>query len=156
MKMLIREFIITDTQQILQLFYDTVHRVNIRDYTPEQVDAWAPKHPDVQKWIERMQDRITYVAEENSEVLGFAELERNGHIGCFYAHADHQHMGVGTALFDQIQLIAENLNLPKLFVEVSITAKPFFERMGFNAIATEEIELRGEKLFANVMEKRLS
>jgi putative acetyltransferase len=153
--MLIREFIITDTQQILQLFYDTVHRVNIRDYTQAQVDAWAPKHPDVQKWIERMQDRMTYVAEENGKAIGFAELERNGHIGCFYAHADHQNMGVGTALFHQIQLTAESLDLPKLFVEVSITAKPFFERMGFSAIATEEIELRGEKLFANVMEKRL-
>jgi putative acetyltransferase len=154
--MLVREFIITDTQQILQLFYDTVHRINIRNYSQKQVDAWAPKHVDVQKWIERMQDRMTYVAEENGKIIGFAELERNGHIGCFYAHADHQNMGVGTALFNQIQVIAENLELPKLFVEVSITAKPFFERMGFSTIATEEIELRGQKLFANVMEKRLS
>ncbi|NKB18849.1 MAG: GNAT family N-acetyltransferase [Pseudanabaena sp. CRU_2_10] len=154
--MLIREFTITDTEEIVQLFYDTIHRINIRDYTQEQVDAWAPKHVDVQKWIERMQDRMTYVAEENGKIIGFAELERNGHIGCFYCHADHQNMGVGTALFNQIQLTAENLGLQKLFVEVSITAKTFFERMGFSAIATEEVELRGVKLFANVMEKRLS
>lgn len=154
--MRIREFIITDTEEIMQLFYDTIHQINIRDYTQEQVDAWAPKHMDVQTWIKRMQDRMTYVAEENGKIIGFAELERNGHIGCFYCHADHQNMGVGKALFNQIQFTAENLGLQKLFVEVSITAKTFFERMGFSAIATEEVELRGVKLFANVMEKRLS
>jgi putative acetyltransferase len=147
---------INDTEEIMQLFYDTVHRINIRDYSQVQVDAWAPEHMDTQKWIERMQDRMTYVAEENGKVIGFAELERNGHIGCFYCHADRQNVGVGTALFNKIQLIAGNLNLPKLFTEVSITAKPFFEHMGFTAIASQEVELRGAKLINYVMEKRLS
>lgn len=147
---------INDTQEIMQLFYNTVHRINIRDYSQAQIDAWAPEHMDTQKWIERMQDRITYVAEENGKVIGFAELERTGHIGCFYCHADHQNMGVGKALFNKIQLIADNLGLQKLFTEVSITAKPFFEHMGFTAIASQEVELRGAKLTNYVMEKRLS
>ncbi len=154
--MLIREFTITDTQQILQLFHDTVHRINIRDYSQAQVDAWAPEYVDVQKWIERMQDRMTYVAEENGKAIGFAEIEGNGHIGCFYAHADYQNMGVGTALFQQIQLTAKNLGLQKLSAEVSITAKPFFERMGFTAIAPQEVERRGVKLINYVMEKSLT
>jgi putative acetyltransferase len=154
--MLIREFMITDTQQIMQLFYDTVHRINIRDYSQAQVDAWAPEYMDGQKWIERMQDRMTYVAEENGKIIGFAELERNGHIGCFYCHADHQNMGVGTALFKRIQLTAENRDHQKLLVEVSITAKSFFEQMGFTAIAPQEVERRGVKLINYVMEKRLS
>jgi putative acetyltransferase len=154
--MLIREFMINDTEEIMQLFYDTVHRINSRDYSQEQVDAWAPEHMDAQKWIERMQDRMTYVAEENGKVIGFAELERNGHIGCFYCHADHQNMGVGTALFNKIQLIAENMNLQKLFTEVSITAKPFFEHMGFTVIVSQEVKLRGVELINYVMEKRLS
>jgi hypothetical protein len=32
-----------DADQIVTLFYDTVHSVNARDYTPKQFDAWAPK-----------------------------------------------------------------------------------------------------------------
>lgn len=40
--MKIRKYEIADTEQIVQLFYDTVQQVNIRDYTKAQVDAWAP------------------------------------------------------------------------------------------------------------------
>jgi hypothetical protein len=31
-----------DTEQIAQLFHDTIRTVNLGDYTPEQVEAWPP------------------------------------------------------------------------------------------------------------------
>ncbi len=37
--MRVRTYEIGDTQEIVQLFYDTIHEVNIRDYTQAQVDA---------------------------------------------------------------------------------------------------------------------
>lgn len=151
--MLIREFGISDTEEIMQLFYDTVHRINIRDYSSEQVDAWAPKDMDYGQWSDRLHSRITYVAEEEGKVIGFAELEKTGHIGCFYCHADYQTMGVGTRLFKQIQLTAKNLGLQKLFTEASITARSFFERMGFRVITPQEVERRGMKFINYVMEK---
>lgn len=39
--MIIRRYREEDLPQIVTLFYETVHHVNIRDYTPKQVDAWA-------------------------------------------------------------------------------------------------------------------
>ncbi len=41
-KWLIRKYRNEDCGQILKLFYDTVHTVNRRDYSEEQVNAWAP------------------------------------------------------------------------------------------------------------------
>jgi putative acetyltransferase len=31
-----------DAPEIARLYYETVHRVNARDYAPEQIAAWAP------------------------------------------------------------------------------------------------------------------
>ena len=39
--MLLRAYRPGDCREMAALFYDTVHTVNARDYTPEQLDAWA-------------------------------------------------------------------------------------------------------------------
>jgi putative acetyltransferase len=39
--MIIREYKADDCPLLAQLFYDTVHTVNAKDYTKEQLDAWA-------------------------------------------------------------------------------------------------------------------
>jgi N-acetylglutamate synthase-like GNAT family acetyltransferase len=151
--MLIREFDSSDTEEIMQLFYDTVHRINIQDYSSEQVDAWATKDMDAAQWSEQLQSRMTYVAEEQGKLIGFAELEQTGHINCFYCHAEYQRMGVGTQLLNQIQSKAKNLGIQKLFTEASITAKQFFERQGFRVITAQEVERRAMKFINYVMEK---
>ena len=33
-----------------ELFYQTVHSVNAKDYTKEQLDAWAIGEVDLQAW----------------------------------------------------------------------------------------------------------
>ncbi len=151
--MLIRKFDSSDTEEIMQLFYDTVHRINIQDYSSEQVDAWATKDMDAAQWSEQLQSRMTYVAEEQGKLIGFAELEQTGHINCFYCHAEYQRMGVGTQLLNQIQSKAKNLGIQKLFTEASITAKQFFERQGFRVITAQEVERRAMKFINYVMEK---
>ena len=42
----IRNYASEDCLILARLFYDTVHTVNARDYTPEQLEAWAPAPPD--------------------------------------------------------------------------------------------------------------
>ncbi len=41
--MVIREYQPTDCKEILRLFYDTVHSVNLKDYTEEQLAVWAKR-----------------------------------------------------------------------------------------------------------------
>lgn len=38
----IREYRPEDTQALANIFYNTVHRINIQHYTKEQIDVWAP------------------------------------------------------------------------------------------------------------------
>ena len=76
----IRSYEAGDAPALARLFYETVHAVNRADYSPEQLRAWAPEVPNPEAWHARMSGRCTLVAEEDGEALGFAELERAGHL----------------------------------------------------------------------------
>ncbi|HEY1079951.1 MAG TPA: hypothetical protein VGE46_07630, partial [Bdellovibrio sp.] len=56
---------------------------------------------------------------------------------------------------DAIEDRAKVLNIPLLFVEASITAKPFFARMGFTVIREQTVTVKGVGMNNFVMEKRL-
>jgi putative acetyltransferase len=88
-------------------------------------------------------------------IVGFGELEANGHIDCFYCHKNYQGCGVGKQIYRAIETKAVKLSLNRLFVEVSITAKPFFQRMGFSIVQKQEVTCRGETFVNYVMEKSL-
>lgn len=151
----IRLFKAQDADQVAQLFHQTVREVNARDYSSAQVNAWAPDDIHFRDWVAVCLSRFTYVAEEAGAIAGFAELEPDGHIDCFYCHKDYQRRGVGSQLYQAIEAKALELPVNRLFVEVSITAKPFFQRMGF-AIVKEQTVARRSETFTNfAMEKIL-
>jgi putative acetyltransferase len=153
--MKIRKYEIADTEQIVQLFYDTVHQINIRDYTKAQVDAWAPADIDIEIWIESLSSKYTFVAEESDVLTGFGELKTRGYIDRFYCHKDFQRKGVGTQILECLEAKAKDLGINKIFTEASITAKPFFESKKFRVIKQQEVERRGQKFINFAMEKFL-
>ena len=153
--MLIRLFQKQDSDRIAQLFHDTVHEVNIRDYSPEQVKAWSPNDLHFIDWAELCTKMFTYVAEEEGEIIGFGQLEAEGHINCFYCHKDYQRCGVGTRLYREIEAKALELSIEHLFVEASITARAFFKSRGFSVVKEQQVIRRGEKFTNFVMEKSL-
>ena len=151
--MIIREFKDEDTKAIVHLFTETVRKINIKDYSKEQIEAWAPQNPNLDKWKNRLAKTITFVAEENKHIIGFGQLENNGHIDCFYVAYDFINKGVGSKLLISIEERAKSLNIVKLFTEASITAKLFFHKKGFKVIKEQFVELRGVKFRNYVMER---
>jgi putative acetyltransferase len=153
--MLIRSYQETDLTQIVHLFFNTVHTINRHDYTLEQVNAWVPAVPSEAAWIERYRTRLVFVAEDGETIAGFAELEPNGHIDCFYCHADYQRQGVGKALYQRVEQEAIELGLTQLWTEASITAQPFFEQMGFRALHENRIVRNQVELINYAMHKNI-
>lgn len=134
--MFLRRFKEEDTKQLCDIFHDTIHIVNKDDYTPAELEAWAPSNSydeasykkDTERW-----NRINpFVVVENGIPIGFAELEEGGHINCFFVHHDYQGIGVGTMLLDACMNEAAKLRYNKVHAEVSITAKRFFQKKGFD------------------------
>ncbi len=113
----LRPFRPGDTPALIDLFRDTVRRVNSRDYTPEQVRAWAPDDIDPDCWAV-LSDHHTVVAEVGSLIAGFTDLETSGHIDRFFVHADFQGQGVGRAMHSELVAEAERLGVSRLHAEV--------------------------------------
>ena len=155
MIMLIRLFQKQDSDQIAQLFHDTVREVNIYDYSTAQVNAWAPDDLHIPEWSESCAKKFTYVAEEEGEIIGFGQLEADGHIDCFFCHKDYQRCGVGTRLYRAIEAKALELRIERLFVEASITARAFFKNRGFAVVKEQQVMIRGENFTNFVMDKSL-
>jgi putative acetyltransferase len=153
--MQIRTFRPEDADQIAQLFHDTVREVNCRDYSIAQVQAWAPDDLHFRNWAEVCSTRLTYVAEASGLILGFGELEANGHIDCFYCHKDYQGQGVGRQIYQAIETQARELGIDRLFVEASLTAKPFFQHLGFSVLSEQQVICRGQRFINYRMEKLL-
>jgi putative acetyltransferase len=154
-KIQIRRYQDEDAEFISKIFYHTIHKINAKDYTKEQIDAWAPwsSVQDYSGWKQKLQQIKPYVAMINDRVVGFAEFEPNGHIDCFYVHHEFQGCGVGSALMAAIDKESMNKSLSHVYAEVSITAKPFFERKGFNVVKQQSVTIRGVTLINYVMEK---
>lgn len=76
--MIIREYKPDDCPLLAQLFYDTVHTVNTKDYTKEQLDAWATGDVDLDEWNRSFLEHTTLVAVQSGVIAGFADMDRNG------------------------------------------------------------------------------
>ena len=61
-KMFIRKYQVPDCEEIAALFYNTVHIVNAKDYTKEQLDVWATGQVDLEKWNESLQEHYSIVS----------------------------------------------------------------------------------------------
>lgn len=120
------------------------------------MEAWAPASClTLENWQKKWDNRPPIVATCENEVAGFAELEPNGHVDCFYVHHLFQACGVGTALMQEIETQAKKTELSRIYAEVSITAQPFFKKKGFQVITQQTVNRHGVNLINFVMEKQL-
>jgi putative acetyltransferase len=104
--------------------------------------------PDEKKWHARQTSRTTFVDDHNGTIRGFVELKDYGHIGAVYVHADCQGEGIASALLNEVEKEAVAHGVISLSTETSITAQPFFAKRGFETVAAQDVEYRGQ-VFCN-------
>lgn len=54
----IRQYQQSDCKELTELFYNTVHTVNAKDYTKKQLDVWATGQVDLEKWDLSLQEHF--------------------------------------------------------------------------------------------------
>ncbi|MBH0330250.1 acetyltransferase [Brevibacillus brevis] len=156
--MLLRRFHETDINQIITLFYETVHTINKQDYTQEQVNAWASLADLKQRkevWLKALTSNISYVAEMNGYIVGFSDMSVQGYLDRLFVHKEHQGQGIASALVDTLESEAKKLGLIEIETDSSITARPFFERKGYIVVKSQIVERNSTKLMNFRMKKIL-
>ena len=149
--MYIRRYRPPDCGALADLFRETVHSVNARDYSPEQLAAWAPGTADLDAWDRSFREHCTLVAVEDGVIVGFGDLGPSGYLDRLYVHKDYQGRGIAAAICDRLEAAAG----PKtITTHASVTAKPFFEARGYRTVKKQQVARRGVSLTNYVMEKR--
>jgi putative acetyltransferase len=151
----LREFRPGDAPALRAVFESAIHGVAIRHYTPQQVDAWAPREHDAADWAEHMQDLAPFVAERDGEIVAYADVQPDGYIDHFFVSAAAGGQGVGGALMRRLMARADELGLSELTSNVSLTAQPFFAHFGFEIVEHRVVDMDGVELRNAAMRKAL-
>lgn len=147
--MIIREYRLTDCKELTELFYNTVHIVNARDYTKEQLDVWATGQVDLKKWDQSLQEHFSIVAVEDDVITGFGDIDKSGYLDRLYVHSDYQRNGIATAICNQLEAAVQE----SIVTHASITARPFFEKRGYKTVKEQRVERQGIFLTNYIMIK---
>ncbi len=148
--MIIRKYQASDCKELADLFYNTVHIVNAKDYTKEQLNVWATKQVDLEKWNKSLQEHFSVVALDNETIVGFGDIDKTGYLDRLFVHANYQKKGIATALCNQLEQAVQG----DITTHASITAKPFFEKRGYKLVKEQQVERQGIFLTNYVMIKK--
>lgn len=153
--MILRAYTPGDCAAMARLFYDTVHAVNARDYTPEQLGAWASGAVDLEAWNRSFSGHDTLLAEADGVLIGFADMDENGYLDRLYVHKDFQRRGIASALVNALEVRAKNAGVLRFETHASVTARPFFEKRGYRIEAENTAARKGVALMNYKMVKQL-
>ncbi len=149
----IRDYKQSDAEALWSLFFHTIRTINVRDYSQAQVEAWASDEYNPQYWEKRMKGLAPFVAQINEAIVGYTDLQSDGLIDHFFCHHEYQGQGVGRALMNHVLTVGRARRIHRYYSEVSITARPFYEHMGFSVVDEKVEEMDGERLRYYVMER---
>lgn len=141
--MLIRRLHPGDEDDLRRIFHSSVHLIASADYSPEQLDAWAPSSVDPILWGQHMQALNPFVAISEGKIVGYADIQKSGYIDHFYVSGHFPRRGVGTFLMQALHDEAARLRLRELTSNVSRTAQPLFARFGFEIVEHRSQVIRG-------------
>lgn len=70
-KIVIRPYKRSDAQDLAKIYYNTIHQVNVKDYSEIQLDAWAPKSGlESEGWLKKFAKTKPLVAVIEETLVG--------------------------------------------------------------------------------------
>lgn len=142
---MIRVALQSDTVELKQLFQNTVLAINRRDYSQAEVEDWASCGDNLANIKDMIKTHYFIVAvNQQSEIVGFSSITPQGYLHSMFVHKDFQGEGIATILLNEIEQYAITNGIMRITSEVSLTARPFFEKKGY--IVEEEQKRKANQL----------
>lgn len=142
---IIRAALQSDAVELKNLFQNTVLAINRRDYSQAEVEDWASCGDDLSNIEDMIKTHYFIVAiNQQSEIVGFSSITPQGYLHSMFVHKDFQGEGIATMLLNEIEQYAITNGIIRITSEVSLTARPFFEKKGY--IVEEEQKRKANQL----------
>ena len=127
-----------DASATLTVFVEAITETAAADYSPAQIAAWArPEQRTMAEWDRAIQGRNSYVALLDTQIIGFSDANSEGYIDMMFVSPRHSRRGGASALLSHLHVYAHAHGIRSLSADVSITARPFFEKHGFTVTTTQ-------------------
>lgn len=154
-KAALRPLMAEDADTVAAIFHDGVLNGTAPHYSEEERQAWAGPRPDPERWRDRIGGAVGLMAEIDGEPVGYMTLVMPGCIDLAFVRAAHAGQGIGGALLEALTGIARAGGASELTADVSLAARPFFERHGFSVVREQTVVRRGVALRNIAMRKPL-
>lgn len=153
--MIFKKATLSELEEMQKLFVETIQSVCKNDYNSEQIEAWISGVKNKERWIEIIEKQFVLLAIINNLIVGFGTLKDKNYIDLFYIHKDFQRQGIADKILNELELEAKKYNSKIITSDISITAKPYFEKKGFIVKAKQKNKRLNVELINYKMEKEL-
>ncbi len=96
------------------------------------------------------------IAETENQIVGFSTLDQGNYIDLLFVHQEYQHQGIASLLYAKMEEEALRHGQKQLTADVSKTARPFFEKAGFQMLKEQTVNVKGVDLTNYKMVKNLT
>ena len=146
---------LSDLTSVIETYTASIRTLASSYYSPAQIEAWAPIPPDATRWHERLAKLHTIVSESDGVLAGFAAYTHDGYLAFLFTHPAFARRGVASGLYRRVEAALRAVGAPRVTAHVSLAARPFFDRQGFQLDFEECVECRGAYLRRFAMHKHL-
>lgn len=144
-----------DLPALKALFVQTIQQACTNDYTPAEIKVWTSTVENADRWQLMLDTQCVLVAHEGDAVAGFGTLKEGNYLDFMYVHPDFLRRGIASQLLEALEKEAQKHSTATISSDISITARPFFERKGYVVIRKNHNERDGEVLINFKMEKSI-
>ena len=134
--LVIRDATADDAPVISALVQYTVRVSNGRDYPPQAVELIVASFA-LAKVGQRLAERDVFVCEKSGRIVGTIALGADRPRSLF-VDPELQQAGIGTRLVAHLEAHARKVGVRELKLSSSLTARGFYERLGYRLIRPEE------------------
>ena len=145
---LLRPMLPADIPVLAAIFQASIEDLTEEDYDDSQRAAWASAADDEAAFGAEIAAALTLVATIGGAPVGFIALKGADTIAMLYVYPAAARRGVATLLLSAIEKLAAGRGAKRLIADVSDTAKPLFDRQGFEAQRRQTVSL-GEVWIGN-------
>jgi GNAT superfamily N-acetyltransferase len=137
----VRQFVERDADDVARLIERCLREVNSKDYSAEQIELMVPGFA-AEKLAERFTGTYAVVATEGERVVGIGLLA--GHeIRTMFVDPSFHGRGIGRAIIHCLEGEAVLRGEQRVELFASLTARRFYEKLGYTSIGVVEHEVAG-------------
>lgn len=151
--MYIRKYQLGEEDELMAVFYSSIHLNATSYYTKEQLNAWAPENMAIDKWKVRMEQINPFVLVDDNRILAYGDLQDNGYIDHFFVRGGENGKGYGGHLMTFLIELAKEKGIQMMTSDVSLAAQDFYSKFGFTIEKRQSVDVRGILTMENALMK---